>query len=149
MLYTNALIFRASGRDSGSPAGPLLDVTLGATVTVGAIGLFDGQLDPAFVWPAHGWLLALALGSQVVGWLLIGAALPRLPALETSVILLLQPMLTILWAWLLFTEAVSALQGLGMALVLGGVGWLSLRGSVDAANPSHRRSRGAHTPPQG
>lgn len=130
------LIFRASGRDLGSPAGPLLDVTLGATVAVGAIGLFDGQLDPAFAWPAHGWLLALALGSQVVGWQLIGAALPRLPALETSVILLLQPMLTMLWARLLFTEAVSALQGLGMALVLGGVGGLSLRGSVEAARSS-------------
>ncbi len=70
------------------------------------------------------------MGSQVVGWQLIGAALPRLPALETSVYLLLQPMLTAVWAWLLFAERLAAGQVAGMGLVLAGVGWLSVRGIV-------------------
>ncbi len=120
--------FRAAGRNLGAPAGPLLDATLGATLGALAIGALDGQLDFAITWPAHGWLLALALGSQVVGWQLIGAALPRLPALETSVFLLLQPMLTTIWARLLFDERLGAAQILGMALVLAGVGWLSVSG---------------------
>ena len=83
--------FRSAGRSLGAPAGPLLDATLGAALGTVAVGVVDGQLDLTVTWPAHGWLLALAVGSQVVGWQLIGAALPRLPALETSVFLLLQP----------------------------------------------------------
>ena len=102
----------------------------------------NGQLDLSVTWPAHGWLLAVAVGSQVTGWMLIGAALPRLPALETSVVLLLQPMLTMVWAWLLFAERLSASQGLGMALVLGGVGWLSVRGSVSQAEPVLQAAEG-------
>jgi drug/metabolite transporter (DMT)-like permease len=97
--------------------------------------LILGTLEPGFsltiTWPAHGWLIALAIGSQVVGWLLITIALPRLPALETSVILLLQPMLAVLWASLIFVERLSSLQWWGVAAVLGGVGLLSIRGSVD------------------
>lgn len=122
---------RAAGRSLGSPAGPLLDATLGATAGTLAVGAVDGQLDLAITWPAHGWLLALALGSQVLGWQLIGAALPRLPALETSVFLLLQPMLTAVWARLLFAEQLALVQMAGMALVLVGVGWLSAAGVVD------------------
>lgn len=134
------LIYRAAGRDLGSPAGPLLDATLGAALGSLAVGLIDGHLELAVTWPAHGWLLALALGSQVVGWQLIGAALPRLPALETSVVLLLQPMLTMVWAWLMFAERVSALQGAGIALVLGGVGWLSVKSAArNAAGPREER----------
>ena len=74
---------------------------------------------------------ALALGPQGIGWLLIAIALPRLAALETSVLLLLQPGLTVLWAWLLFAENLSGLQWIGVALVLGGVGFVSMRGSIE------------------
>ncbi len=121
---------RAAGRGLGTPAGPLLDATLGAVLGIVAVAAAGGELDLIVTWPAHGWLLALAVGSQVVGWQLIGAALPRLPALETSVFLLLQPMLTAVWAWLLFSELLSAVQIAGMALVLAGVAWLSMSGIV-------------------
>ncbi len=40
----------------------------------------------------------------------------------------MQPMLTTVWAWLLFSELLSAAQIGGMALVLAGVGWLSVGG---------------------
>ncbi len=119
---------RAAGRSLGAPAGPLLDAPLGAVLGTVAVGVADGELDLAITWPAHAWLLALAVGSQVVGWQLIGAALPRLPALETSVFLLMQPMLTAVWAWLLFSELLSGAQISGMALVLAGVAWLSVSG---------------------
>ncbi len=121
------LIFRSAARGLGSPAGPLLDATLGAALACLGVGLVDGQLDFAVTWPAHGWLLVMALGSQVVGWQLIGAALPRLPALETSIVLLVQPMITVVWARLIFAEHLSPVQGIGILLVLGGVGWLSMR----------------------
>ena len=124
------LVLRGANKSPAPGAAAMLDATAGASVTCLTIGLIDGHLDFAFTWPAHGWLLALALGSQVFGWILISNVLPRLPALESSVLLLLQPMFTVLWGRLLFDEVLSDLQWLGVALVLGGVGWLSTRGSV-------------------
>jgi drug/metabolite transporter (DMT)-like permease len=73
------------------------------------------------------WLAMLAIGSQVIGWLLIGVALPKLPVVETSVLLLGQPVFTVIWGVLLFDERLSALQWTGSAIVLGGVAVLSLR----------------------
>ena len=132
------LAFRASNRELAPAAGPLLDATMGAAVGALIGGLADPDFSLAFTWPAHGWLLTLALVAQVAGWLLIAAALPRVPALETSVLLLLQPMLTVVWGLLIFAEDLSALQWAGVALVLGGVGALTLRGSVErpAAAPA-------------
>jgi drug/metabolite transporter (DMT)-like permease len=127
------LVFRASNRELAPPAGPLLDATIGAAIGSLLSGAADPDFSFALTWPEHGWLLALAMVAQVGGWLLIAAALPRIPALETSVMLLLQPMATVLWASLIFAEDLSALQWTGVALVLGGVGTLTLRGSVERA----------------
>ena len=115
------LLFRRSSRDEATPYGPFLLATLGTVAVTGAVGGVSGQLDLAVSWPAHGWLLAMAMGSQVGGWLCIAYALPRLPAVETSILLLLQPMITVLWARLLFREALSVVQWSGVLLVLAGV----------------------------
>lgn len=125
------LMFRASNRKLAPAAGPLLDATIGAAAgsLIGSVA--DPDFTLAFAWPEHGWLITLALVAQVVGWLLIATALPRVPALETSVLLLLQPMATVLWGLLLFSEDLSGLQWAGVALVLAGVGALTLRGSVE------------------
>ncbi|MFW6052021.1 MAG: DMT family transporter [Myxococcota bacterium] len=131
------LVFRASNRMRGHPAGPDLDASIG--LAVGALLL--GGLDPGFDlsphWPAHGWLLALALVAQTFGWLLLAMVLPRLPALETSVMLLLQPIGAMIWGWLLFDERVNVLQGWGALLVLGGIAALQLGASVEPRTP-HR-----------
>lgn len=115
------LVFRRSTRQDETPFTAFLVCTIGAAVATGAVGRLRGDLDLAWNWPAHGWLIALALGSQVAGWLLIAYALPRLPAVETSVLLLLQPMCTVLWGYALFSEDLSAIQWLGVVLVLSGV----------------------------
>lgn len=115
------LLFRRSTRDESTPFGALSLATIGAFLAAGTIGYLGDGLDFAWSWPAHGWLIALALGSQVAGWLLIAYALPRLPAVETSILLLLQPMATVLWAFLLFGEDLSVIQGAGVVLLLAGV----------------------------
>ena len=66
-----------------------------------------------------------------MGWLLIATALPRLPALETSVILLLQPVGAITWGVLLLGEQLAWVQFAGAAVVLVGLGVLSIVGSVE------------------
>jgi drug/metabolite transporter (DMT)-like permease len=120
------VVFRASNRTLAPPAGPLLDATVG--MAIGA--LLSAGLDPHFTLaasrPAHLWLLALAIVSQVVGWLFIATALPRLPAVETSVLLLVQPVFAIAWGVMLFGERMSSLQWTGSAIVLAGVAVLSL-----------------------
>jgi drug/metabolite transporter (DMT)-like permease len=78
---------------------------------------------------AHLWLLALALVSQVMGWLFIATALPRLPAIETSVLLLVQPVFAIAWGVLFFAERLSSVQWIGSAIVLAGVAVLSMESS--------------------
>jgi len=121
------LTFRTATRPSAPVAGPLLDSTLG--VVAGALAA--APLDPHFAfrptWPAHGWLIALALVVQVAGWLLIATALPRLPAVETSILLLVQPVLTVLWGRLFFDEHLSLVQWAGTCLVLAGVTSMSRR----------------------
>lgn len=135
LVYAAFLIlFRASNRERAPAAGPLLDATAGAACGALLYGWLDGGLAFDFGWSAHLWLAVLALLPQVLGWLLIANALPRLPALETSVLLLLQPTLTVLWGVLLFTENLSPLQWSGAAIVIGGIGLLSIRGSVDPAS---------------
>ncbi len=88
ITYSGFLIlFRYSNRGRVPSVGPLLDATVGAFVASFALAPLDPHLDLRFHWPAHGWLIALALVAQVGGWLLITSALPRLPALDTSVML--------------------------------------------------------------
>ena len=65
--------------------------------------------------------------SQVVGWLLISTALPRLPALATSVMLLTQPVFAIAWGVMFFDERQSIVQWIGSAIVLAGVAFLSMQ----------------------
>lgn len=115
------LVLRESNRDHRSPAGPLFDATLVAGLTCIPIGLVIGNLDWTPSWTAQGYLLLLALSSQVLGWLLISITLPRLPAALTSVLLTFQPVLSVLFAWAILDESPSGLQLGGVALVLCGL----------------------------
>jgi hypothetical protein len=73
------LVLRQAGSDLRRPAGPLFDTTLVATVVAAIAGLAIGDVDLVPSWPAHGWLVVLALTSQVLGWLLITVSLPAAP----------------------------------------------------------------------
>jgi len=115
------LAFRHSNDDRAPAAGPLMEATLGAALASLVMGIVGSNLDFAITWPAHGWLLAVAIGSQVSGWLLISYVLPRLPVAETATIILLQPALTIVWGAMIFGERPSALQIVGGLIILGGV----------------------------
>ena len=84
--------------------------------------------------PVHGWLLLLAILSQVIGWLAIAYSLPRLPAAYTSFAILLQPTLTIVWGVILLSESPSIQQSLGMFLILGSIIGVTVYGSVDSSS---------------
>jgi drug/metabolite transporter (DMT)-like permease len=115
------LIIRQGNRDARRPFGTLFDASAATVVVAALAGVVVGDLNLVPSWPAHGWLLALALTSQVAGYGLINLSLPRLPAVLTSVLLLSQPIATLIFSALLLKEAPSALQLGGVALILGGV----------------------------
>jgi drug/metabolite transporter (DMT)-like permease len=122
LAYTGfILLLRAGSGDRGRVAGPLFDATLVGALGAVAIGLVVGDADLVPSWPAHAWLATLALTSQVIGWLLIAASLPRLPAALTSLLLTIQPVGSVILGAILFAEAPSHLQLVGVAAILGGL----------------------------
>jgi drug/metabolite transporter (DMT)-like permease len=115
------LILRHGNTDDRRPAGPLLDATLSGAIFSAIGGVAVGDIDWAPGLEAQGWLVLLALSSQVLGWLLISVSLPRLPAVLTSILLMLQPVATVFLGAILLSEAPSAVQLLGVAVVIAGV----------------------------
>src|SRR5262245_61112242 len=111
------LLLRQGGRGFVGPAGPLLDATFTSAIGCALIGLAVGDLDWTPSWSAQGWLVLLALSSQVLGWLLIAISLPRLPAVVTSVSLTLQPVCSVLVAALMLGESPAGLQLIGAGAI--------------------------------
>jgi drug/metabolite transporter (DMT)-like permease len=120
------LILRQGNSDERRPAGPLFDATLSGAIFSAIGGVAVGDIDWTPGPEAQLWLVLLALSSQVLGWLLISVSLPRLPAVLTSILLMLQPVSTVLLAVLIFSEAPSALQLTGVAIVLAGVAFATI-----------------------
>lgn len=103
------------------------------SAVVGMILLFAAALlKGETLLPADmaGWavLLGLAWFSHAGGQGLVAYSLAQLPASLTSVMLLMQPVLAAIFAWILLGEAMPPLQAAGGAFVLVGV-LLARRGS--------------------
>ncbi len=130
------LILRQSGGNLRGPAGPLFDATVTATVCCAIGGVAIGDIDWVPELEAQAWLVLLALSSQVLGWLLISVSLPRLPAVLTSILLMLQPLAAVLLAAVLLSEAPSPVQLSGMAIVLAGVSYATLGARRREAEPA-------------
>jgi drug/metabolite transporter (DMT)-like permease len=130
------LILRQAGSDERRPAGPLFDATLSGAFFTAIGGIAIGDIDWAPGLESQLWLLLLALSSQVLGWLLISVSLPRLPAVLTSIILMLQPVSTVFLGVLIFSEAPSALQLTGVAVVLAGVAFATMGSRTRQLEPA-------------
>jgi drug/metabolite transporter (DMT)-like permease len=104
----------------------LLVATAATAGTAVMAGVFDGGLQLAPQWPSHGWLLLLALVTQVLGWLVIAASMAQVSAVLASVALLLQPVAAVVYARLLLDEIPNATQLVGVVVVLAGVGLIAV-----------------------
>ena len=122
------LILRAGNADRRRPAGPLFDATLACTLAVALYAVPTGRLDLTPGLEAQAWLVALALSSQVLGWLLISISLPRLPAVVASILLTSHPVATVVLATILLDESPSQVQLAGAAAILAGLVLASARG---------------------
>jgi drug/metabolite transporter (DMT)-like permease len=121
------LILRQGNTDERRPAGPLFDATASAAVFSALGGIAVGDIDWVPGPESQAWLVLLALSSQVLGWLLISVSLPRLPAVLTSIVLMLQPVSTVFLGAVLLSEAPSAVQLAGVAIVIAGVAVATIR----------------------
>jgi drug/metabolite transporter (DMT)-like permease len=129
MFYAGYILAVKALRDRGETTLHLMAVT--STITALFLlpaALASGEtLLPA---TASGWwiLIGLALVSHAAGQGLIAYALAHLPAAFSSVSLLFQPVMAALFAWVLLSEALVALQLAGGLIVLAGI-YLARRGS--------------------
>lgn len=115
------MVTRHGNRDPRRPASVLFFASLSTAIVGAIVGTALREFDPIPSWPAHGWLLVLAFTSQVAGYLLISFSLPRLPAALTSVILMVQPVTTVVLAAVLLGEDPSVFQLGGVGLVIAGL----------------------------
>ena len=138
---TFILIQRHGLMDLSHPAGLLFDTSVFASITAVILALILGADDLAPTWPSAGWLLVLALTSQVLGWMLITVSLPRLPAAMTSLILTIQPIGSVLLGALLLSQEPSLLQLCGCVLIV--LGLVSVGARARADGNAKRRLRRA------
>jgi drug/metabolite transporter (DMT)-like permease len=137
------LIMRQTSAGIPHVAGPLAEATVGAALGSLLLGLVFGGLRFDVPWPSLRWLLLLSFTSQTVGWLLITASLPRLPAAVSSLLLLLQPVAALALAAAVLRERPGPAQLVGAVLVCGGVlAATRATGTARAAAPRRATARG-------
>jgi len=150
------LVIRRGLRDPRRPAGPVAVATVFTALAASAIGVAGGDLDPTPSLASLGWLAVLGVTSQSAGYLLISISLPRLPAVITSIILLAQPVMTVVLSMVLLGEAPSTTQMFGVTLVIGGIAAATvpiarIRDGLTRARPvpSNRTDHRAEIDPNG
>jgi DME family drug/metabolite transporter len=111
-----------------------------AVVVAGNLAAFLVALPFAFpvaaVRPVD-WAIVAALGVVQIGvaYVFLTLAMRHVPALEASVLLLLEPALNPLWAWLVNGERPGAWANAGGALILGAT---ALKTWIDSRGPKRR-----------
>lgn len=126
LFYAGYLLTTQRGRrnlDSLSYMG-LVAVTSAALLTIASLAM--GFPMTGYPLRTYAALVAVAVISQVGGWLLISYALGHLPASTAVVVLLAQPVITGLLSIPLLGEAITSRQLVGGALALTGI-YLCLR----------------------
>ncbi len=124
--------------------------TAAICVAVGAIAGQDLSWPSAANW---GWLIAMAIGSGVVGHALMNWSLVRIPLWVGSTFTLFIPVASALLAWVFLDEAISAPQAVAMAAVIGSLAMI-VRGQTRSGDPAPATagaaspaSAGSATPP--
>lgn len=120
IVYTSYILVgdRVAGEDPLSFAAL---VCCGAFAAIGASSLRHGAPDLSF--PARGWLwlVLIALVSTVAAILLFFAGLARVGPTVASLLSIVEPVVTVTSAAVVFGESLSVPQALGGAMVLGAV----------------------------
>lgn len=122
LFYGGYLLVVKIARDRGLPTGLIMGVS-GVISTLGFIVIALALGEKIFPETLVGWgvLVGVALVSQAGGQSLITVAMRHLPATIVSVSLLMNPVLSAVFAWALLAEHLTPLQGAGCGVVLAGI----------------------------
>jgi len=117
------LLLRAAHQASprASRSRHLACASLAAVALQGVLQLSVGAVLRAPTAAGWGYLILYAVSSQFLGWILITVALDSLPVIRLGLVLLLQPVLSLTWDWLLFGRSLSPIEALGVAIALAGI----------------------------
>jgi drug/metabolite transporter (DMT)-like permease len=128
----------ASDADRRLIVTPTAAATASAAVVIGAVGAGTGGIDLVLDPEAWWWLAAVALGGQVLAFLLIGFGSVRLPASRAAAVMLLQPVAAVVLGALVLHERPTLAQYAGMVLtvVAIGVATVTPRGGRGAPRPA-------------
>jgi drug/metabolite transporter (DMT)-like permease len=122
LVYTTYIL--VSERIAGRVRAPVLAalVCTGAAVSLTVGSALLGQLRPGELTVAGwGWLACLAVVSTVASISLFFAGLRRVGPTTASILATVEPLVTVLLAFLVFGETLGVVQIVGGALVLGAV----------------------------
>ncbi len=127
VTYAGYLFLSRLGGGQGHTVTPVCVSTASAALAAGVLGALWSGIDlaslDAMAWL---WLAMLALTGQVLTWLLVGSALPRLTASTGAAILVLPPVLAVAMSAVFLGERVTPVQLGGCVLVVLAI-WLSQR----------------------
>lgn len=126
ITYAGYMLFMRLGGGHGHVFFPVCASTATACLVSALIGGLWTGLDLSLTLPGWLWLTALALIGQVLGWLLIAGALPRLAPHISGTLLLLHPVLAVFFGVIVLGERPTAVQIGGCLLVIAGV-WFASR----------------------
>ncbi|MBR8740398.1 DMT family transporter [Nocardiopsis sp. MG754419] len=119
ITYAGYLFLSRLAGGRGHTVTPVCVSTATAAVSAGLLGALWSGIDlmslDARAWV---WLSLLALTGQVLTWLLVGSALPRLSATTGAAVLVLPPVMAVLLGALVLGERATSVQLVGCALVV-------------------------------
>ena len=141
--YSGYLLVIRQASPDHRPAGPVAISTAVTGIVAAVFGFAIGNLDLVPSLPSHLYLAALGILAQSFGYVAIQASLPKLPAVITSVLLLVQPVASVALGGLLLGEDPSPFQLFGVALVI--VGIATATGALARMVSTVRRGGGAAT----
>ncbi len=146
-MFSWSAYFIASKRSKGrvTPTEFTAGTALWTAVIVTPLGFLFGQ---DMSWPsAENWLLliAMAVGSGIVGHVLMNWSLVRIPLWIGSTFTLLIPVFSAIFAWIFLDEPLVARQIIAMAVVIGAL-MVIVRNQSAAAKSEQRRISDATTP---
>ena len=115
-LAVGGLRWLTAGEGRGSPQAAVVSGNLTAFVVALPLALPVETRSVAADWAIIGYLGVFQIA---LAYVFVTSAIRHIPAVEASIILLLEPVLNPLWAWLVHREAPGLWALLGGAIILG------------------------------
>lgn len=120
LCYSGFLFLLRRGGKQGLPLQTYAVVLVTAAVVAAVLAPWWGGLDLTPGWAAVGWLVAVTVTGQLLGWLLVARLSSKVASETSSVLLLLTPVGALVLGMVVLGERPSVLQLVGCGLVVAG-----------------------------